>query len=76
TLETANTDLTLGAGSFLNSGGSLLHVGSGTFDISTANVIAAGGTLVTRGGLNISTDTWTNSGVIQAERLTVNVNNF
>ncbi|NUT69559.1 heme utilization protein, partial [Pseudomonas corrugata] len=76
TLETANTDLTLGAASFLNAGGSLLHVGTGTFDISTANLIAAGGTLVTRGGLTISTDTWSNSGVIQAGRLNVNVNNF
>ncbi|WP_177329233.1 hemagglutinin repeat-containing protein, partial [Pseudomonas sp. SHC52] len=76
TLETANTDLTLGAASFLNTAGSLLHVGTGTFDISTANLIAAGGTLVTRGGLTISTDTWSNSGVIQAGRLNVNVNNF
>lgn len=76
TLETANTDLTLDAGSFLNTGGSLLHVGTGTFDISTNNVINAGGTLVTRGGLTISTDTWTNSNVIQAGRLTVNVNSL
>ncbi|MGU3347441.1 two-partner secretion domain-containing protein [Pseudomonas monsensis] len=76
TLETANTDLTLGAGSFLNTAGSLLHVGTGTFDISTNNVINAGGTLVTRGGLTISTDTWTNSSSIQAGRLTVNVNNL
>ncbi|WP_123414700.1 hemagglutinin repeat-containing protein [Pseudomonas brassicacearum] len=76
TLETANTDLTLGAASFLNTGGSLLHVGAGLFDISTANVTGAGGTLVTRGGLTISTGTWSNSGVIQAGRLNVNVNNF
>ncbi|WP_256662999.1 hemagglutinin repeat-containing protein [Pseudomonas sp. 91RF] len=76
TLETANTDLTLGAGSFLNAGGSLLHVGTGTFDIATNNVINAGGNIVTRGGLTISTDTWTNSSVIQAGRLNVNVNSF
>ncbi|SCX72437.1 filamentous hemagglutinin, partial [Pseudomonas sp. NFACC32-1] len=76
TLETANTDLTLGAASFLNTGGSLLHVGTGLFDISTANVTGAGGTLVTRGGLTITTDMWSNSGVIQAGRLNVNVNNF
>ena len=76
TLETANTDLTLGAAGFLNAGGSLLHVGTGTFDISTNNVINAGGTLVTRGGLTISTDTWTNSSSIQAGRLTINVNNL
>ncbi|MGX4728138.1 hemagglutinin repeat-containing protein, partial [Pseudomonas corrugata] len=76
TLETANSDLTLGAASFLNTGGSLLHVGTGLFDISSANVIGAGGTLVTRGGLTINIDTWRNSGVIQAGRLNVNVNNF
>ncbi|MGK3122144.1 hemagglutinin repeat-containing protein, partial [Pseudomonas corrugata] len=75
-LETANSDLTLGAASFLNTGGSLLHVGTGLFDISSANVIGAGGTLVTRGGLTINIDTWRNSGVIQAGRLNVNVNNF
>ncbi|MFJ2363881.1 filamentous hemagglutinin N-terminal domain-containing protein [Pseudomonas sp. NPDC087697] len=76
TIETANTDLTLGAGSFLNTGGSLLHVGTGTFDISTANVISAGGTLVTRGGLTLNADSWTNSSVVQAGRLNVNVNSF
>ncbi|RMM52089.1 hypothetical protein ALQ77_03980 [Pseudomonas corrugata] len=75
-METANSDLTLGAASFLNTGGSLLHVGTGLFDISSANVIGAGGTLVTRGGLTINIDTWRNSGVIQAGRLNVNVNNF
>ncbi|MGY2257821.1 hemagglutinin repeat-containing protein [Pseudomonas sp. SDO55104_S430] len=76
TLETANLDLTLGAGSFLNAGGSLLHVGTGTFDISTNNVINAGGGIVTRGALTISTNSWTNTSVIQAGRLSVNVNNF
>ncbi|MEO6676301.1 MAG: hemagglutinin, partial [Pseudomonas sp.] len=76
TVESANTDLTLAVGGFLNGGGSLLHVGNGTFDISTANVTGAGGTVVTRGGLTLNADSWTNSNVIQAGRLTVNVNNF
>ncbi|EJM04483.1 hemagluttinin repeat protein, partial [Pseudomonas sp. GM102] len=76
TLESANTDLTLAVGSFLNGGGSLLHVGNGTFDISTANVTGAGGTIVTRGGLTLNADSWSNSNVIQAGRLNVNVNNF
>jgi len=74
TLETANSDLSLNVGSFLNEGGSVLHAGSGTFDISTDNLTRAGGTLVTRGALTLNTDTWTNSSVIQAGRLTVNVN--
>ncbi|EGH35846.1 filamentous hemagglutinin, intein-containing, partial [Pseudomonas syringae pv. japonica str. M301072] len=34
----------------------------------------AGGSIVTRGGLTLSADSWTNSNVIQAGRLTVNVN--
>ncbi|QLG91201.1 hemagglutinin repeat-containing protein [Pseudomonas yamanorum] len=74
TLETANSDLTLNAGSFQNVGGSVLHVGAGTFDISTANLTNAGGTVITRGGLTLTADNWTNSSVIQAGRLTVNVN--
>ncbi|WP_040063016.1 adhesin, partial [Pseudomonas batumici] len=73
-LETANSDLTLNAGGFLNQGGSLLHLGDGTFDIATANIMNAGGSLVTRGGLTLTADSWTNSSVIQAGRLTVNVN--
>ncbi|WP_177127293.1 two-partner secretion domain-containing protein, partial [Pseudomonas gingeri] len=73
-LETANSDLTLNAGGFQNLGGNLLHVGSGTFDISTANITDAGGSLLTRGGLTLTADSWTNSSVIQAGRLTVNVN--
>ncbi|WP_082460416.1 polymorphic toxin type 24 domain-containing protein, partial [Pseudomonas mediterranea] len=73
-LETANSDLTLNAGGFQNLGGSLLHVGDGTFDISTANITNAGGSLVTRGGLTLTADSWTNNSVIQAGRLTLNVN--
>ncbi|NWE49692.1 hemagglutinin repeat-containing protein, partial [Pseudomonas gingeri] len=76
TLETRNFDLGLDAGSFLNQGGSLLHAGLGTFDISMANLSSAGGTLVTRGGLTLGADSWTNSSVIQAGRLTININNL
>ncbi|WP_248767181.1 filamentous hemagglutinin N-terminal domain-containing protein [Pseudomonas sp. MWU12-2345] len=73
-LETANSDLTLGVGSFLNQGGSVLHTGTGTFDTATANITNAGGSFVTRGGLTLTADNWTNSSVIQAGRLTLNVN--
>ncbi|MDD0968534.1 MULTISPECIES: hemagglutinin repeat-containing protein [Pseudomonas] len=75
-VETANTNFTLAAPSFLNAGGSVTHVGAGEFDISTANVMNAGGSLVTRGGLTLNADSWTNSSVIQAGRLTLNINNF
>ncbi len=75
-VETANQDLTLAAASFQNNGGQLLHVGEGTFDISLPNVTGAGGTVVTRGGLTLNADSWTNTSVIQAGRLNVNVNHF
>jgi len=73
-LETANADLMLNVGGFHNQGGSLLHAGFGTFDISTANLTQAGGDVVTRGGLTLTADNWTNSSVIQAGRLRINVN--
>ncbi|WP_375140061.1 filamentous hemagglutinin N-terminal domain-containing protein [Pseudomonas sp. IPO3778] len=73
-LETANTDLTLNAGSFQNVNGSVLHVGTGTFEIAPGNLNGVGGSVVTRGGLSIDQDTWTNDSVIQAGRLTLNVN--
>lgn len=75
-IEIANADLTVDAGSFHNTNGSLLHVGLGEFNISSANVTAAGGSLVTRGGLTLNADSWTNSGVLQAGRLTIKVGNF
>ncbi|WP_226501603.1 hemagglutinin repeat-containing protein [Pseudomonas sp. MWU16-30322] len=75
-VETANNDFNLATPSFLNAGGSITHVGVGEFGISTTNVMNAGGSLVTRGGLTLSADSWTNSSVIQAGRLTVNVGNF
>ena len=76
TLESASTDVTLLAGSFQNADGKVLHSGSGTFAIDPANLDNLGGSLVTRGGMTINKDTWTNSSVIQAGRLAVNVDNL
>ncbi|MFT8230456.1 hemagglutinin repeat-containing protein [Pseudomonas guariconensis] len=75
-VEVGNTDLTLGAGLLQNVGGKVLHVGNGVFDIDTINLTRAGGSLITRGGLILTADNWTNSSAIQAGRLTVNVNNL
>ncbi|WP_277761770.1 filamentous hemagglutinin N-terminal domain-containing protein [Pseudomonas sp. A34-9] len=75
-LETANTDMTLAVGGLLNAGGQLNHVGRGKFDVSTANVIGAGGSIVTGGLLELNADSWSNSSVIQAGRLSVNVGQF
>ncbi|WP_122257504.1 two-partner secretion domain-containing protein, partial [Pseudomonas salomonii] len=75
-VETANNDLTLNAGSFQNLGGNVLHVGTGNFGIAPANLNDVGGSLVTRGDLTITQGNWTNSSVIQAGQLTVNVDNL
>ncbi len=72
-LETASNDLVLNASGFQNQDGSLLHLGNGTLGISTANVLGAGGSLVTRGNLTLTADEWTNSSVIQAGKLTLNI---
>ncbi|MHA6129916.1 hemagglutinin repeat-containing protein [Pseudomonas fluorescens group sp. PF-1] len=76
TVESANNDLTLGAGGLLNVGGNVLHVGTGIFDIATGLLGSAGGNFVTRAGLTLTADGWTNSSVIQADRLTVNINSL
>ncbi|MDH1629787.1 hemagglutinin repeat-containing protein [Pseudomonas mosselii] len=75
-VEIGSSDLTLGAGLLQNVGGKVLHAGKGVFDIDTANLTRAGGSLSTRGGLTLTADSWTNASVIQAGRLTVNVNNL
>lgn len=75
-LESANTDLTLAAGSFQNLNGAVLHVGTGALDVSGLALDNAGGSLVTRGGLTFNKAAWTNSSVIQAANLTLDVGNF
>ncbi|MHC8325518.1 two-partner secretion domain-containing protein [Pseudomonas sp. LB1P83] len=76
TVESANTNLALTAGSLQNAGGNVLHVGTGIFDIATGQLGSAGGNFVTRGGLTLTAANWTNSSLIQADRLTVNINSL
>nr|WP_302328734.1 hemagglutinin repeat-containing protein [Pseudomonas sp. DVZ6] len=75
-VEIGSSDLTLGAGLLQNVGGKVLHAGKGVLDIDTTILTQAGGSLSTRGGLTLTADSWTNASVIQAGRLTVNVNNL
>jgi filamentous hemagglutinin len=76
TVESANTNLTLAASGLLNVGGNVLHVGTGLFDIATGQLGSAGGNFVTRGDLTLTAAGWTNSSVIQADHLTVNINSL
>lgn len=75
-LETANDQLSLAATRFQNTGGKVLHVGTGALDLSGISLDDVGGSLVTNSDLTFDKVNWTNSTAIQAGRLTVNVDNL
>jgi filamentous hemagglutinin len=75
-VEVGNSVLRLKLDDLKNASGEILHAGNGRLDLASARAIAAGGTLTTSGELNISAQSWTNSGILQAARLLLNVNQF
>ncbi|MGH8354674.1 MAG: hemagglutinin, partial [Pseudomonas sp.] len=75
-LETANAAFTLDVANLANTAGKILHTGAGNFDIATGHVTQAGGSLITQGGLTLNADSWSNSSVLQAGRLTLNIGSF
>ncbi|WP_034128578.1 filamentous hemagglutinin N-terminal domain-containing protein [Pseudomonas fluorescens] len=75
-LESANEHLNLQAGGLDNNGGRIVHTGTGTFDLTSDQVTRAGGSFVTNGQLDIKAASWTNSSVIQAGRLNLDIGQF
>lgn len=75
-LESANQDLDLQLGSLANAGGRILHTGNGTFGLDSGQVIRAGGELTSNGLLDIRASEWTNSSVLQAGRLNLDIGTF
>ncbi len=75
-VEVGNSVLRLQLDDLKNADGQLLHTGIGSLALSSAQATSAGGTLFTSGELNISAQSWTNSGILQAARLLLNVNQF
>ncbi|MGG2689140.1 two-partner secretion system putative hemagglutinin TpsA2 [Pseudomonas aeruginosa] len=75
-LESANQDLDLQLGSLANAGGRILHTGNGTFGLDSGQVIRVGGELTTNGLLDIRASEWTNSSVLQAGRLNLDIGTF
>ncbi|WP_238328885.1 DUF637 domain-containing protein, partial [Pseudomonas aeruginosa] len=53
-----------------------LHTGNGTFGLDSGQVIRAGGELTTNGLLDIRASEWTNSSVLQAGRLNLDIGTF
>ncbi|EPC4904431.1 DUF637 domain-containing protein, partial [Pseudomonas aeruginosa] len=68
--------LDLQLGSLANAGGRILHTGNGTFGLDSGQVIRAGGELTTNGLLDIRASEWTNSSVLQAGRLNLDIGTF
>ncbi|MCJ1884706.1 filamentous hemagglutinin N-terminal domain-containing protein [Pseudomonas sp. LA21] len=75
-LETANTDLALSLGGLANDGGTFLHVGTGQFGVNAGQIVQAGGSFITTGHLDITADSWSNSSVLQAGWLNLNIGQF
>ena len=75
-LESANEHLNLQAATLDNNGGRVLHSGGGKFDLASDQVTRAGGSFVTNGQLDIKAASWTNSSVIQAGRLNLDIDHF
>lgn len=75
-LESANQDFDLQLGSLANAGGRILHTGNGTFGLDSGQVIRAGGELTSNGLLDIRASEWTNSSVLQAGRLNLDIGTF
>ncbi|KRV73914.1 RNase A-like domain-containing protein [Pseudomonas citronellolis] len=72
-IETAAQDFSLQAGALQNGGGSVLHVGTGSFGIDLAQAGLAGGSFTTNGSLSYQAANWTNNSIIQARNLTLSV---
>ncbi|OIN46551.1 hemagglutinin [Pseudomonas azotoformans] len=76
TLESANEHLSLRAGALDNNGGRFVHSGNGKFDLTSDQVTRAGGSFITNGQLDIKAASWTNSSVLQAGRLNLEIGQF
>ncbi|MGO0704102.1 two-partner secretion domain-containing protein [Pseudomonas paracarnis] len=75
-LESVNENFNLQATSLDNNDGRIVHTGSGKFDLTSDQVTRAGGSFVTNGQLDIKAASWTNSSVIQAGRLNLDIGQF
>lgn len=75
-LEVASQHFNLAIGSLANQSGRLLHTGQGELGLTLAQINGAGGEIITRGGLSLSGSTWTNSGLVQAGHLTLDIGNL
>ncbi len=75
-LESANSNLQFAIGRLLNANGSILHVGNGVLGLELAHLQNVGGRVATNGSLTLNGAEWTNSSVLQAANLNLNIDRF
>ncbi|OQR33010.1 hypothetical protein BWR15_16290 [Pseudomonas sp. T] len=72
-IETASSDFRLRSGTLQNGMGSVLHVGSGAFDLDLAQAGLAGGNFISNGSLSYQAAHFTNTSTIQARLLNLDI---
>ncbi|WP_407311137.1 DUF637 domain-containing protein [Pseudomonas sp. nanlin1] len=75
-VEIGNARFGLVSGGLSNQQGTLRHAGAQRFAVSLADAGQAGGTFTTLGELTLDVDTWSNSSLLQAQKLNLNVGTF
>ncbi|WP_169152506.1 filamentous hemagglutinin N-terminal domain-containing protein [Azoarcus sp. TTM-91] len=72
-VESANKALRVATASLQNENGSFVHAGDGDFQVTSQTAAGVGGSFASGGTLALSADEWTNSSVLQAGKLILNI---
>uniref|UniRef100_UPI0013F5F9CA filamentous hemagglutinin N-terminal domain-containing protein n=1 Tax=Metapseudomonas otitidis TaxID=319939 RepID=UPI0013F5F9CA len=75
-VEIGNAAFRLSSTQLSNQGGTLRHVGNQGFGLNLADVGQAGGRFLTNGTLSLDVADWTNSSLLQAQRIDLKVDRF
>ncbi|WP_236211300.1 hemagglutinin repeat-containing protein [Metapseudomonas otitidis] len=75
-VEIGNAAFRLSSTQLSNQGGTLRHVGNQGFGLNLADVGQAGGRFLTNGTLSLDVADWTNSSLLQAQRIDLKVGRF
>ncbi|WP_422910546.1 DUF637 domain-containing protein [Pseudomonas sp. MAC6] len=75
-VEIGSGAFTLSSVGLSNQGGTVRHTGNQGFNLDLGDVGLAGGSFSTAGELTVQADTWSNSSQLQAERLTLAIDEF
>lgn len=75
-VEIGNAQFALSSQGLSNQAGTVRHVGNQGFDLALADAGQAGGSFITNGELSLDVADWSNSSLLQAQKLTLKVGTF